>query len=245
MPWYDTDTFWNLGYRFMFGPNAWERAPTEAEQVLALLRLEPGARILDLCCGPGRHSVEMARRGYRVTGVDLNAAYLDRAAAFAGSEGVPLELVRADMREFRRPEAFDAAVNLFTSFGYFEDPRDDRAVVSNLYASLRAGGRLAFDMMSKEIVARAFVPRDWYEVDDVVQATERWVDPGWEWMRNRHLFFTPTGRHEVRVDHRLYSGAELRGLMETCGFQNVQLFGSLAGQAYDRSASRLVAVGEK
>ena len=98
--------------------------------------------MLDLCCGVGRHSLELVRRGFRVTGVDRTQAYLDLVAAAAKREALDLELVRQDMREFHRDESYDGVINLFTSFGYFEDPRDDQRVVDNVYASLRSGGVL-------------------------------------------------------------------------------------------------------
>jgi SAM-dependent methyltransferase len=109
MAWYESEAFWDLGKPFMFGPAAWDRAPGEVDGVLALLGVSPGGHILDLCCGPGRHALELARRGFRVTGVDRYRPYLDSARSAAGTEGLDIDFVECDMLEFLRAEAFDGA----------------------------------------------------------------------------------------------------------------------------------------
>ncbi|MEA3403954.1 MAG: class I SAM-dependent methyltransferase [Armatimonadota bacterium] len=120
-PWHEDDAFWATWRPAMFGAERWERAPEEVEQALELLHPPDGARILDLCCGPGRHSLELARRGFRVTAVDRTEEYLRSLREAAADEGLEVEAVLEDMRRYRQPAAFDAAINLFTSFGYFED----------------------------------------------------------------------------------------------------------------------------
>jgi len=148
-PWHEQDTFWKTVAPVLFVQRRWEDAPAEVEQVVSLLGIEPGAHVLDLCCGVGRHSLELARRGFQVTGVDRTRPYLDRAARQAEAEGLKVEFVQSDMRDFCRPDAFDAVVNLFTSFGYFEDPEDDCQVALNMYRSLKSGGVFLIDMMGK------------------------------------------------------------------------------------------------
>jgi SAM-dependent methyltransferase len=124
----------------MFGGERWEMAPAEVDAMVALLGIKPGAAVLDLCCGVGRYALELARKGFYVTGVDRTAAYLQIAREKATVEHLGLDLVQDDMRHFVRPSAFDAAINLYTSFVFFEDPADDRKVVENVLHSLRPGG---------------------------------------------------------------------------------------------------------
>jgi SAM-dependent methyltransferase len=244
-PWHESEEFWALRDRFMFGPERWEAVPGEVDHVLALLGVEAGAEILDLCCGPGRHSLELARRGFAVTGVDRTVAYLERARSLAQAEGLEIRFVQDDMRRFRQDEAFDAAINLFTSFGYFEDSGEDRKVLSNLWASLRPGGRLVMEMMGKEILARRFRRRDWAELDGILMLADRSVDRDWTWMRNREIYIEAGGRHEFLLEHRLYSGEELRTQLTSSRFSEVSLYGNLAGTPYDLDATRLVAVALK
>lgn len=242
--WHEDDRFWELFAPKLFTRDHWERASEEVGQVISLLGIRPGARVLDLCCGPGRHSLEFARKGYRVTGVDRTEKYLEAAREKAAREGLDIEFIREDMRVFRRAGAFDAAVNLYTSFGYFEDPADDRKVVENIRSSLADGGKAVIEMMGKEVLARVFRERDWYEKDGVFLLEERAVDPGWSRIRNRWILVRESGPTEYRLELRLYSGAELSSLLLSSGFRSVELFGHLRGIPYDQGAERLVAVAD-
>lgn len=123
--WHRDDHFWETFYPILFNEERWSDAPEEIKKATVLLNIAPPAKILDLCCGPGRHSIELARRGFSVTAVDRTALYLRRAKEKADAEGLTIEFVQEDMRRFCRPTSYDAIINLWSSFGYFEDPEDD------------------------------------------------------------------------------------------------------------------------
>src|SRR5215475_6511249 len=161
--WFEDDTLWESLESFLFSQlRSNEITVREAEQILALVRPSPGAAVLDLCCGPGRHSLEFARRGFRVTGVDRTARYLTTARAAATRKGLTVEFVQEDMRHSHRPAAFDLALNLFSSFGYFEDVADDLRVLGHLHDALKPGGQALLEMAGKEPLARTFQPRTWH-----------------------------------------------------------------------------------
>ena len=244
-PWHEQDAFWEAVAPVLFVQRRWSDAPAEVAQVVSLLGIEPGAHILDLCCGVGRHSLELARRGFQVTGVDRTRPYLDRAARQAEAEGLKVEFVQSDMRAFCRPDAFDAVVNLFTSFGYFEDPEDDRQVAMNVYRSLKSGGVFLLEMMGKEVLARIFCERDWYEEDGVLILQERKITKNWGWMESRWILFADNNRTELKLSHRIYSAVELTSLLTGCGFTHVDAYGNLEGSTYDHLARRLVVVAHK
>jgi SAM-dependent methyltransferase len=224
----------------MFDERRWAAAGPEVEQALGLLEIDPPAAILDLACGPGRHLLELARRGHRATGVDTTAAFLATARSVADREGLAVDLVQADMREFCRPDSFDAVLSMATSFGYFENPDDDRRVLVNMRRSLRAGGALLIELMGKEAVARTLKGRDWSEVDGVFLLTEQRVREDWTWVDNRLIFLAEGRRQEFVLSHRLYSAAELTALLADAGFRTVSTFGDLSGAPYDEAAARLV-----
>src|SRR5438309_10412659 len=157
--WYQDDHFWKVVEPILFGEKRVANAATEVDHLTKLLTLQPPAKVLDLCCGLGRHSLELARRGFDVTGVDSTGVYLRRAQKQAQAENLNVEFVQEDMRQFCRPETFDITLNLFTSFGYFESPAEDRRVLVNVHKSLKSGGRLVLDLMGKEIIARVFRER--------------------------------------------------------------------------------------
>ncbi len=150
------------------------------------------------------------------------------------------------MRNFCRPEAFDAAINLFTSFGYFEDPAEDRQVIANFFASLKPSGRLLMDMAGKEVLARVFRERDWQEEEDgTLFLEERRITRNWGWIENRWIAIRGERRVEFQLGHRLYSAVELTALLADVGFIDLSVYGSLAGAPYDHTAHRLVVLARK
>lgn len=230
----------------MFTEERWTRAPAEVDQIVKRLRIKPGARVLDLCCGPGRHSIELARRGFRVTGVDRTRTYLDDARKLARKEKVDVEFVRSDMRRFRRPRAFDAVINMFTAFGYFRRPADDVRVAENIAASLKPGGVLLMELMGKERLAKIFTPRGWHrDPGGAIILEERWVTDDFSWVENQWTIIRKGRTRTYSVEHRLYSAAELKALLRKAGFRRARACGSLDGAPYDDKAERLVVVAVK
>jgi SAM-dependent methyltransferase len=243
--WYDQDDFWHTVESILFHQKRMANASSQVENIIKLLDIKQGAKILDLCCGIGRHSIEFSRQGFEVTGVDRTKTYLEKAASQAQSEGLNIEFVNEDMRVFCQPDTFDLVVNLFTSFGYFESPEDDRKVVENVYASLKSGGKFLIDMQGKEITARDFRERDWNEVDGNIILEERKILDNWGKVENRWIFFKKETRIENKIVLRLYSAVELSSLLKQCGFSDVKVYGSLQGIEYDHKARRLVVVAQK
>ncbi len=241
--WYEDDAFWVAMTTALFDPDRLAGTPEEVEAMVALTGMMPGMAVLDLCCGPGRHSLALARRGMAVTGVDRTRAYLQRARRKAVRAGLQVEFVEQDMREPLGEARFDVAINMFTSFGYFEAPSDDLRVAAHLLRALKPGGVLLMDIVGKEIVARRWQPRDWTELADgslLLQA--RRVSQGWGWVDNTWTFIRDGVREDYTVGHRLYAATELAGLLKSVGFSKVQVFGSLDGDPYDELAKRLVLV---
>ena len=244
-PWHGQDAFWELFGPVLFNPQRQASAAAEVEKIEKLLQIEEHAKILDLCCGNGRHSLELSERGFDVTGVDRTAAYIERARVEAERRGLDVVFVVEDMRECCAPNSFDIVMNLFGSFGYFEDPEDDRRVVENMYASLRPGGRFLIETMGKEILSRDFQTRDWDEQGGLLILSEKTVGQNWGRIETRWIVIRGTERIEHRVSVRSYSAVELSSLLAACGFPVVQVFGSLDGTEYDQAAQRLVVVGRK
>lgn len=149
------------------------------------------------------------------------------------------------MREFRRPKPFDAVINLYTSFGYFEDRADDERTVQNFYDSLRPGGTLVMSATSKEIIAGKFQHRTWDERDSTYILEEHEIQDNWSWMENQRIIVSDGDLREFTVSHRLYSAFELTELLEGVGFGETTVYGDLDGENYDENANRLVVVARK
>ena len=244
-PWHEDDRLWKAMEPFFFNPAILEVAATEVDGISEMLEIGAGSSILDLCCGIGRHTLELARRGYRVTGVDRTTRYLDVAGKCAQDENLAIEFVRDDMRRFRRAEAFDAVINIQTSFGYFDDPSDERKTMDNIYASLKPGGRLIMEMLGKEILARTYRPREWQERDGRFMLVESIPEGDWAYLKNRRIVISDGKAQEFTIRLRLFSAFELTSLMREAGFKTVTCFGGLDKSPYDEKAKRLVTMAQK
>ena len=243
--WYEQDEFWRFMGPLLFDENRISAAPEEVELAVNLLDLRPGASVLDLCCGVGRHAVEFASRGFLVTGLDRTPEYLSKARERARDEGLSIDFIQGDMRIFHLSQTCDAVVNMFTSFGFFEDPGDDRKALACMLEALRPGGVMLMDTVGKEPLAADFCEKDWFEVDGAVVLRESFILDGWSKTRSRYIKLEGDSREEAEFTLRLYSGAELKALILDCGFEVVELFGNLAGAPYDHNADRLIAVAKK
>lgn len=244
-PWHERDDFWKAIGPLIFTSKIIEAASQDVEHAIAMMNLEPGARICDLCCGIGRHSLELAKKGFQVTSVDRTEHYLGQAKAKARAEGLDIEFVHQDAREFRRPDSFDAIINLYTSFGYFKEPGENIAVLENIYASLKPDGKLLMELMSKEVLARIFQERDWRQEDDIILLEERKVGKNWEFIEARWILFKDNKKYEQTFSHKLYSAVELIEMLNRCGFQSMETFGALDGSPYDQNANRLTVLAFK
>lgn len=243
--WYEQDGVWETIAPVLFTSGRVLSAKEEVEQIVSLLKLQPGVSICDLCCGVGRHSLELGRLGYCVTGVDRTALYLEQAKKKAEAEGLNIRFVQKDMRTFCQPNAFNAVINVFTSFGYFEEAADDKRVLENIYKSLKDGGKFLIDIMGKEVLARIFQERRWREEDGVIVLEETRISKDWSSVDSRWIIIKDGKQNECRISLRLYSASELCELLKRCGFGKVDVYGDLSGSAYDQNAKRLVVVAHK
>ncbi len=243
--WFEDDSLWIETYPFMFSPSRIAAAEEEIEPLLRLVGRKPRS-ILDLCCGPGRFAVPLARRGFQVTGVDRTAFFLEKAKERAAAENVEVEWVQEDMRTFVRPGAFDLALSMFTSFGYFDDKDEDLTVLRKIFGSLRPGGALAMDVVGKELVAGKFVHAvSKKHPDGTVVIDRREVLDDWTRIRMEWTIIRGNDVRVYTVHHTVYSGQELKDRFTAAGFADVKLYGSIDGAPYGPEADRLIVVGRK
>jgi len=243
--WFENEIFWQTLYPYMFPPTRCEQTEGEVRQLLRLVKRRRGT-VLDLCCGPGRHAVVLAQRGFQVTGVDRTRFLLNKARHRARQAKVEVDFVRSDMRDFIRPDAFDVALNLFTSFGYFDNKDEDRQVLRNLHASLKPGGVFVADVIGKEWLAKVLqATSSTKHADGTILVQRHEIFDDWSRIRNEWILVRGQQATTFRFHHTLYSGQELRLLLDQAGFSEVKLFGHLDGRPYGPDAPRLVAVARK
>ena len=245
MEWFDNDEFWQGFYSFMFSPERFAAAKDEVNHIMALTQVNGGS-VLDLCCGPGRHAVEFAHRGFQVTGVDRSRFLLEKArghaAQFAGIAS-SIEWVRDDMRSFVRPGTFDLACNLFTSFGYFKEEDEDLTVLRNIHRSLKDKGVLIIDVLGKEKLARTWQHAICTPLADGSLLLQRpQLRSDWSRIFSEWTLIKDGHTRTFNFEHTVYSGRELKDRLLSSGFQKVQLYGDLQGASYGLDATRLIAV---
>jgi SAM-dependent methyltransferase len=260
---YDSD-FWEQYAPIMFDDKRINEIPRVADGITRLAcpdlyRAEAASRsngpspavspprVLDLCCGFGRITLELARRGFSAVGVDITGAYLETARNDAAYENLSIEFVCSDVRSFKRPAAFDLVVNLYISFGYFDNPADDLLMAQNAQASLKDGGVFIIETLGKEIAVRDFVGAEWFERAGFMVLTEYAPLDSWSLLQNRWILIDKKdGRHiEKTFTQRLYAASELRRLLLDAGFSSVELYGDWDESPYDHRAEALIAVGRK
>jgi len=245
MEWFESEDFWRDFYSYMFPPERFSAAKEEVSRIVALAQ-STGGSLLDLCCGPGRHAVEFAQCGFRVTGVDRSPFLLDRAREHASKACASIEWIMEDMRTFVRPAAFDLACNLFTSFGYFKDEQDDLRALRNIHQSLKKTGVLVIEALGKERLARTWLNTISTELADGSLMVQRpQLRDNCCRVYSEWILIKDGRSRSFSFEHTVYSGRELKDRLLGCGFEQVQLFGDLQGSAYDLEAKRLVAVARK
>jgi SAM-dependent methyltransferase len=243
--WFSDEEFWQMFFTVVFYDERFEMVEEEVDKIMEILDFK-GSSILDLACGPGRHSVTLAMRGFRVTGVDLSPFLLAKAKERAEVAGVEIEWIHDDMRRFSRSEAFDLCLSMFTSFGYFENKEDDITVLRNIHDSLVSGGTCLIDVVGKEWLAKHFLPTSSRELNDgtlMIQRREIYED--WSKIRNQWILLKDGKAKEYRFHHTIYSAQELKDRLIEVGFDSVIIYGDLDGSEYGPDARRLIAIAQK
>jgi len=243
--WFEDETVWRDLYSFMFPETKFAAAGQEIDSVLQLAGVDAG-EALDLCCGPGRHTIELAKRGFKVTAVDRTEFLLDKARANAAAAGVPVDFVLEDMRRFTRPQSFDLIINLFTSFGYFEDEADDLRVLQLARDNLKPGGAFVVEMVSKEWLAKSFQPTVSTKLpngDLLVQRHD--VIDDWTRVQNEWTLVQDIHVRTIEFRHRVYSGHEFKELLRAAELPDARVYGDLDGRPYGLEVKRLVAVARR
>lgn len=214
----------------------------EAKRLIDLLervvKPDPGSEILDLACGRGRHAHNLARRGYRVTGLDLSGRALDKAEKAARHDNLDIRFVRGDMREPLGVSCFDGVVNLFTAFGYFRDENDNRRAIDSVVTMLRPGGWLLQDYLNAPYVAATLSPEDYRVDDDVEIEQRRWIENN---RVNKKIILRRNGNEYTFCESvRLFTLDDFKNLYETSGLRLVETFGDYDGAPYTVGSPRLI-----
>ena len=239
--WY-ADWFNNPAYHVLYQNHDETEARQAIDSLLCALRLPQEARLLDLACGKGRHARYLAQKGYDVTGLDISANSIATAQAYAHER---LHFYRHDMRKPFRIRYFDAILNFFTSFGYFDREADHLRTLQNVSLGLTAQGLFLLDFFNARYVREHLVEAECKELDGYAFDIERRCDTTHVYKRIAVRY--PDGcRREFTERVRLYELSDFEAMFALSGLQLRNAYGDYALQAFDPVGSpRLILIAEK
>jgi len=244
--WFEDESFWEKFKDVLFSEDRMSKTNYQVDRFIELLELEKGDKILDQCCGIGRHSIELARRGYDVTAIDLTETYLEEAREKSEKEELEIEFIKADMRDFQREETYDAVINFFTSFGYSRYEDENREVLKNTYRSLKPGGKFLLDVMGKEVLDKIYTNTDKWRMDDGYFLEKREIRKDLDMLESEWKLIKDDGEvHQHKFMYKLFTKEELKNMLRDVGFSRIKIYGDLEKSSYDESASRLIAIAKK
>jgi len=208
------------------------------------LQLRAGQRVLDVPCGFGRHSLELARRAYQMTGVDVSEEMIGVAKKLAAEAGASVEWRTAEMRDLAWQAEFDAAFCFGNSFGYLD--RDGTRVFLRAVArALKPGSRFAFDYgMSAEGILPRFTAREWAPVGDLHFLENNCYHVAESCIETTYTFIRG-GSAETRTGlHWVYTVGEVRTLLQEAGLKPLSLYASYERDPFNLGSPILIVVAE-
>ena len=217
-----------------------EQTETEADFLAA--QLPAAARVLDVPCGTGRIALPLAERGFTVAGLDISETVLARAR----EAGAGLDFRQGDMRELPWADAsFDAVLNLWTAFGYFESQEEDERVLAEFSRVLATEGTLVLDTVNQLALIRGFKAQKFEQVDDVLFLQEHAYDQVTGRSRAHWTFVRDGVRSELSFEHRLYTTPEYVAMLRRAGFEPSAFYGGFDGSELGWDTWRQIIVARK
>jgi len=224
-----------------------ERTEREVNGIINLLALPQGGSILDLCCGHGRHSIPLAQRGYQVIGQDLSEIFLHQAEAEAHAQGVQVRWIHSDMRNIPFENEFDAAINIFTAFGYLEDEGEDQKVLQQISKALKPGGLFLLETIHREGLLRHYLPHSIsHYPEGLIVLEERRFDLLSSRNNVQVTMIYPDGqRKEYSHYLRLYTLTELAQMLEGAGLRVQAYYSTWDRNPLTMDSFRLILLSQK
>ena len=246
VPWYKA--FFGKDYLHIYEPVLTpERTKREVDGIVNLLGLPGGSSILDLCCGHGRHAIPLAQRGYQVTGQDLSEVFLREAETEAKAQGAHVRWIHGDMRNIPFENEFDAAINIFTAFGYLENQDEDQKVLQQVCKALKPDGLFVLETLHREGLMRHFIPHqiDYYP-EGLIVLEERSFDLLASRSEVKVTMIYPDGqRKEYSHSLRVYTLTELAQMLTMAGLQVKAYFSTWDRSDLTIDSIRLILLSQK
>ena len=237
---------WDQTYLLSELPPAAETVE-EIKFICETLELLQGATILDLCCGQGRHGQLLADKGMKVVGLDSSRFLLTEAQKNASSGQNRVHLVEGDTRHIPLKPVCDAVINIFTSFGFFED-NDNKTVITAVAAALKPSGKFLLEHWNPYAVLQLDQTRNWWWISESLLAlAEVKYDPASGRLSDyRTVIDRSTGTIQESVNRiRFYFPTELQGMLAAAGLKVRAMYGDFDYSPFLMESRRLITIAEK
>lgn len=238
-PWYEKS--FQREYEVLYQHRDDLSARTEIHSLIQGLDLPKRGKVLDVCCGSGRHARVLDELGYEVTGVDLSSYLLDIARKKDPKNRICYE--KCDIRNISYDREYDIAFNLFTSFGYFSSDEENELTIQRIVCSVKPGGYVVIDYLNPDFVKDCLVPHSKRKVGEIEIEEKRWVDDSFVYKQITYKDFQVTKKLIERV--RLYSFATMKNFLEKAGVIDMILFGDYELKPYSKDSARMIIYGRK
>jgi|SRR4051812_37141040 SAM-dependent methyltransferase len=228
-------------YHILYKDRDKEEAELFIDNLIHFLHPEKNAQFLDLACGKGRHAVYLNKKGFPTIGIDLSPESIAYASQF---ENEDLQFYVQDMRKPFRINYFDYVLNLFTSFGYFEQERDDMAVMHSICKMLKKQGMVVIDFMNAKCVKENIMPTEEKIVNGIsFQITKKIENK----FIVKHIHFTDKGVvHDYQEKVKMLNLTDFEKYLSAAHLKIVNLFGNYQLQPFDPGTSeRLIIIAQK
>jgi SAM-dependent methyltransferase len=223
------------------------KAKKEVNFILKVLKIPKDALILDLACGAGRHSIELARRGYRVVGIDFKKDYINYCKEKAKKLSLDnVKFMQGDMRRLNFKNKFDFVISIYTSFGYFSD-EENLKVLKRIANALKKGGKLLIDVNNRDFLIKHFGKKGFTKLKEGYILEERNFDLSASVITTKWTFLS-RNKKKISVSKtvsRAYSYHELKNMLEKVGLKVIKSFGSFKSEKVSFDSNRLILVGQK
>lgn len=243
MSWFE-DWFDSHLYEKLYSNRDEKEASRLADLIEKVIPLSDYKNILDLGCGRGRHSITLAKRGYRVTGIDLSKKAIKKAKFIAKENNLKnVDFYVRDMRD-PIPKQFDAIVNLFTTFGYFLEDEENRRILKTTAKMLKPGGILLIDYLNPEYVEKNLVPSESGVYENLAYQVTRQIE---DRMVFKSIQFTGESldkpvKYKERV--KLYDLDWFKAELNRAGYEITKTYGDYEGGVFQSDSPRMIMIAK-